>query len=62
MSLIERKHVDEILTELKKGSVLTKRKHNGEKYPRHFYLHDREHFISYHHSEKAFNQIPHCKY
>lgn len=54
--------LDEILTELKNGSILTKQKRNGEKYSRHFFLDQHENFISYHYSEKVFAQARRCKY
>lgn len=54
--------LNKILTELKLGSILTKRKPNGEKYSRHFFLDIHEGFISYHQSEKVFAQSHRCKY
>ncbi|CAF3840109.1 unnamed protein product, partial [Rotaria sp. Silwood1] len=49
-------YLTRILTELKVGSMLTKRKRNGEKYSRRFFLDEHESFISYHQSEKVFAQ------
>jgi hypothetical protein len=51
-----------ILIALKVGSILTKIKRDGEKYVRHFYLDENEHFISYYQSEKVFSQARRCKY
>jgi hypothetical protein len=62
MSSTYRERVAEYLTQLKDGAVLIKRKRNGEKYPRHFYLHDHEHFVSYDESDKAFAEPNRCKY
>ncbi|CAF3886376.1 unnamed protein product, partial [Rotaria sp. Silwood1] len=56
MSLSKTVDFAQILTELKDGSILIKRKRNGEKYSRHFYLDAYEDFISYHQSEKIFAQ------
>jgi hypothetical protein len=53
--------VAQFLTQMKIGSMLTKRKHVGEKYSSHFYLNEREHFVSYHQSEKTFDQLRRCK-
>jgi hypothetical protein len=55
-------NLNRILNELKVGSVLIKRKSNGEKYSRHFFLDEYENFISYHQSEKVFAQPRRCKY
>ncbi len=52
----------ERLNQLKLGSVLTKRKANGEKYSRHFYLDEHEDFISYYQSDKIFAQPRRCKF
>ncbi len=55
-------NLNEILNELKLGSILTKRKYNGEKYLRQFFLDEHEGFISYHQSEKVFSQSHRCKF
>jgi hypothetical protein len=62
MSSKNTEHVASSLNELKAGSRLTKRKHNGEQYPRHYFLHENEYFVSYNLSEKAFAQPRRCKY
>jgi hypothetical protein len=51
----------ERINQLKIGSILTKRKVNGEKYSRHFYLDEHEDFISYYQSDKIFAQPHRCK-
>ncbi|CAF2740797.1 unnamed protein product [Rotaria sp. Silwood2] len=56
MSSNRSEHLTRILTELKGGTILTKRKRNGEKYSRRFFLDEHESFISYHQSEKVFAQ------
>jgi hypothetical protein len=61
MSSANREQMTEILTALKVGSVLTKRKHDGEKYSRHYFLHEQENFVSYRQSEKTFTQPTRCK-
>jgi len=61
MSLISKEQIDELLTKLKTGSVLIKRKHDGEKYSRDFYLDKQENFVSYRRSEKTFSPPPRCK-
>ncbi|UJR20415.1 hypothetical protein I4U23_023546 [Adineta vaga] len=54
MSELNLEQMNQILSDLKLGSVLIKRKHDGEKYSRHFYLHKSEQFITYQQSEKTF--------
>ncbi len=61
MSLTNRQQAIQFLIEMKVGSVLTKREHNGEKYSRHFYLDKHERFVSYRHSERIFSQPTRCK-
>ncbi|CAF5121071.1 unnamed protein product, partial [Rotaria sp. Silwood1] len=56
MSSTNNEYIARFLRELKCGSILTKRKRNGEKYSRHFFLDEHEYFISYHQSEKVFAQ------
>lgn len=51
----------DILKQLKNGAVLTKRKLNGKKYSRNFFLHEREDLISYRHSRKIFSKPRLCK-
>jgi len=46
---------------MKIGSILTKQKYIGEKYSRHFYLDEHEHFVSYHESDKTFGKPHRCK-
>jgi hypothetical protein len=62
MSSTYQERITKFLTQLKDGAVLTKAKHDGEKYPRHFFLHNHEHFVSYNESEKTFGQPNRCKY
>lgn len=64
MSLTENIDGDiiKILSKLKTGSILTKRKRNGEKYCRKFFLDEHEGFLSYHQSEKVFSQSHRCKF
>ena len=61
MSSRNKEQLDRILAELKRGSTLTKRTHNGEKYSRHYFLHEQEHFITYRQSDKKFGQPTRCK-
>lgn len=61
MSSTNESEIDRILAELKRGSMLTKRKHDGEKYFRHYFLHEREHFVSYRQSDKSFGRPTRCK-
>jgi hypothetical protein len=62
MSSNNNEHLNQILTQLKLGSILIKRKRNGEKYTRQFFLDKHEGFISYHQSEKVFSQSHRCKF
>lgn len=62
MSSNNTEHLTTILTQLKIGSILTKRKRNGEKYSRQFFLDEHEGFISYRQSEKVFTQSHRCTY
>ena len=62
MSLINTEHVARFLTELKTGLLLTRWKHNGEKYSRHYFLHEREDFVSYHNPRSVFAKPRRCKY
>jgi hypothetical protein len=62
MSVNNTEQLTLILSNLKVGSILTKRKSNGEKYSRHFYLDEQEDFISYYQSEKIFAQPRRCKF
>jgi hypothetical protein len=52
---------DELLKQLKSGSRLIKQKDNGKKYPRQFFLHEREGFLSYEKSRKIFGKPRVCK-
>jgi hypothetical protein len=61
MSSNNREQIAEILAALKIGSILTKRKHDGEKYTHHYFLHEQENFISYRRSERMFTQPTRCK-
>ncbi len=60
MSSTHSEHWVRILDRLKVGSILTKRKRNGEKYTRQFYLDEHEGFISYRQSEKVFTESHRC--
>jgi hypothetical protein len=62
MSSTYKERIAEFLTQLKDGAILMERKRNGEKYSRHFFLHDHEHFISYTESDTLFAQPYRCKY
>jgi hypothetical protein len=62
MSSNNREYFIEILSQLKRGSILTKRKQNGEKYSHEFFLDEYEDFISYHQSQKVFAQANRCKF
>jgi hypothetical protein len=62
MSSNNNEHYNRILTQLKLGSILIKRKRNGEKYSRRFFLDEHQGFISYHQSEKVFSQSHCCEY
>ena len=53
--------IKEILQRLKFGSVLEKRKVNGKKFSRRFFLDEHERFISYHDSQKAWGRSRLCK-
>jgi hypothetical protein len=61
MSTVGKEQVKEILARLKSGSTLVKRKRNGEKFTRKFFLHEQEEFISYHRSEKITGNAKCCK-
>ena len=54
--------VSDILKQLKDGAVLVKRKLNGKKYSRRFFLHEREELISYRHSRRIFGKPRICKW
>jgi hypothetical protein len=62
MSSNNNERLTRILTQLKIGSILIKRKRNGEKYSRQFFLDEHHGFISYHQSEKVFSQSHRCEY
>ena len=51
----------DILNSLKCGAILVKRKINGKKYSRRFFLDKQEGFISYDKSRKVFGQPAICK-
>jgi hypothetical protein len=53
--------VNEILKQLKSGAVLIKQKFNGKKFPRRFFLHARESFVSYERSRKIFGKPRLCE-
>lgn len=61
MSLTSREQVEQFLTEMKVGSLLMKRTHSGEQYPRHYFLHQQEYYVSYHSSGKVFTWPSRCK-
>ncbi|CAF0825498.1 unnamed protein product [Adineta ricciae] len=54
MSMMNPEQMNDILNELKLGTVLVRRKHDGEKSSRHFYLHKSEQFITHHQLDKTF--------
>jgi len=56
------KDTSNILSQLKAGSILVKRKINGKKFSRRFFLHELEGFISYEKSRKIFGRPRICKY
>jgi len=56
------KHAEDVVNPLKSGAVLVKRKINGKKYPRQFFLHEHEDFISYSKSRRIFGHPRICKY
>lgn len=51
-----------ILQQLKAGALLVKRKNDGKKFPRRFFLDEHEHFISYHDSHKTWGRPRQCKW
>ena len=55
------KHITDVLNKLKSGTILVKRKIDGKTYPRRFFLHETETFISYAKSHRAFAQPRVCK-
>jgi len=55
------KYANDILNQLKLGSILIKQKINGKKYSRRFFLHEHEDFISYEKSRKFFHRPRSCK-
>jgi hypothetical protein len=61
MSLTNQEQINEILTELKIGSILIKRTYDGEKYSRHYFLDERENFVSYRPTQKTLRQPTRCK-
>ncbi len=61
MSFTNREHINEILTELKIGSILIKRTYDGEKHSHHYFLDERENFVSYRPTHKTLTQPTRCK-
>ncbi len=61
MSLTTQEQINKILTELKLGSLLTKRTHDGEKHSHHYFLNEQENFISYHPTHKTLTKPSRCK-
>lgn len=57
----EEKQATDILNQLKSGTLLIKRKINGKKYPRQFFLHEHETYISYEKSRKRLAKPNICK-
>jgi N-acetylglutamate synthase-like GNAT family acetyltransferase len=55
------KQVADLVKQLKNGVLLAKTKHNGKKYYRRFYLHEREGSITYTGSRKIFGKPRTCK-
>ena len=62
MSSTYKERIAEFLTQLKNGAVLIERKNDGDKYPRRFFLHSHEQFLSYNQSDTTFGQPNRCKY
>ena len=56
------KRIMEILNQLKNGTILMKRKIDGKKFPRRFFLDKDEGFISYEKSRRVFVRPKICKY
>ncbi|CAF3334169.1 unnamed protein product [Rotaria socialis] len=52
----DEKRTTDVLNQLKFGTILVKQKINGKKYPRRFFLHEHEDFISYEESRKTFGK------
>ncbi len=55
------KHATDVLNQLKGGTILIKRKLNGQKFSRRFFLHEHEGYISYEKSRKVFREPCVCK-
>lgn len=51
----------EVFKRLKSGALLSKQKINGKNFPRQFFLHESEGFISYEPSRKIFGKARKCK-
>jgi hypothetical protein len=62
MSFTNTEFAARFLAELKAGSLLTKRKRDGENYPRRYFLHENEYFVTYELSEKNSSQPRRCKF
>ena len=58
----EEKLVSERLSQLKSGVILVKRKLNGKKYPRRFFLNEHEDYITYEKSRRICRRPHRCKY
>ena len=54
-------HLDDVLQQLKKGTILVKQKSNGKRFSRRFYLLDDENSISYERTKKVFGKARICE-
>jgi hypothetical protein len=55
------KHTTEILNQLKNGTILVKRKIDGKKFSRRFFLDKHDNFISYEKPRRVFARPKICK-
>jgi hypothetical protein len=55
------KQSTDTLNQLKNGAILIKRKADGKKFSRRFFLRQQEDFISYENSQKLFGKPRICK-
>lgn len=58
----DEKLIAERLNQLKSGVILVKRKVNGKKYPRRFFLNEQEDYITYEKSRRICGRPRICKY
>ena len=54
--------INELLRELKLGSVLVQQNHDGTKCFRHYYLHKSEQFVTYRQTNRTLPSPIRCKY